>query len=135
MAFIDQKQKAILEPGIKVVLKKYGMNGTISVKNYSTLVINIKSGPLDIIGNHLENFTETMKRELERPTFLQVNHYHMKDRYSGKVLVFLTELVNAAMAGNHNNSDYITDYFDVGWYLYIYVGSWTKPYIVTGDKK
>jgi hypothetical protein len=31
---------------------------------------------------------------------------------------------------NHDNSDIMTDYFDVGWYLNINVGGWNKPYTV-----
>jgi hypothetical protein len=31
---------------------------------------------------------------------------------------------------NHDNSDIMTDYFDVGWYVNIYVGKWNKPYNV-----
>jgi hypothetical protein len=30
--------------------------------------------------------------------------------------------------GNHDNSDVQTDYFDVGWYVDVNIGSWDKPY-------
>jgi hypothetical protein len=32
--------------------------------------------------------------------------------------------------GNWNRSDVQTDYFDVGWYCDINVGSWNKPYVL-----
>jgi hypothetical protein len=35
------------------------------------------------------------------------------------------------MAGNYNNSDIMTDYFDVGWYIEINVGKWNKEYNLT----
>jgi len=35
------------------------------------------------------------------------------------------------MIGNHNNTDLMSDYFDVGWYISINVGKWDKPYEVT----
>jgi len=32
--------------------------------------------------------------------------------------------------GNHDNSDIMTDYFDVGWYISVRLGKWDKPYVV-----
>jgi hypothetical protein len=34
-------------------------------------------------------------------------------------------------AGNHNNSDVQSDYFDVGWYIDVNIGKWNKPYVAT----
>ena len=55
MAYMSQERKKELAPAIKSVLKKYNMKGSISVRHYSTLVVTIKSGALDIIGNLIEN--------------------------------------------------------------------------------
>jgi hypothetical protein len=33
--------------------------------------------------------------------------------------------------GNHDRSDIQTDYFDVGWYKSVNIGTWNKPYEVT----
>jgi hypothetical protein len=35
------------------------------------------------------------------------------------------------VVGNHDRSDSMTDYFDVGWYISINVGKWNKPYEMT----
>lgn len=113
MAYMSQEKKKELAPGIKAVLKKYGMKGTIGVRHYSSLVVNIKSGPIA--------FDE---RE-------QVNQYYIKEHYEGTARDFMLELYAAMMVGNHNNSDIMTDYFDVGWYTDINVGKWDKPYIQT----
>ena len=43
MAYMNQNLKAELAPGIKAVLKKYGMKGSIAVRHNMTLVVNIKS--------------------------------------------------------------------------------------------
>ena len=58
----------------------------------------------------------------------QVNHYHIDRLYSGELASFLNELRSAMMDGNYNNSDAQTDYFDVGWYIAINLGSWDKPH-------
>jgi len=138
MAYMNQEKKRALAPQIKAVLKKYGVKGTIGVRHYSTLVVKIKSGSLDLIGNHIKNIKEKYTRpneeQLANIDNFEVNPYWIHDQYTGKVKDFLLEL-KAAMNGarasvkNHDNSDIQTDYFDVGWYISINVGSWDRPYI------
>ena len=128
MAYMSQEMKKQLAPRIKTVLKKYGMKGTISVRHYSTLVLNIKSGKLDVISNYIETVTPD---HVVNGT-LSVNPYWITSHYTGVVQQFLLELT-AAMNGceevhNHDNSDVMTDYFDVGWYISINIGQWDKPY-------
>ena len=49
MAYISQETKKELAPGIKAVLKKYGVKGSIGIHNHSSLVVNIKEGSIDFI--------------------------------------------------------------------------------------
>lgn len=116
MAYMDQAKKKELAPGIKRVLKKYGMKGTLGVNHHSTLVINISSGPIDFGVDHH-----------------QVNHYWIERNYQGESRDFLKELKDAAMRDNHDNSDIMTDYIDVGYYLDINIGRWNKPYTCTKE--
>ena len=125
MAYMNQEKKARLAPAIKAVLKKYNMKGSIAVSNYSTLVVNIKSGPLDIIADANKDSKYPVKN------YLQVNTYWIDSHYTGKVKKFLLELRDAMMDGNHDRSDIQTDYFDVGWWIDINVGQYNKPYVVT----
>ena len=60
-----------------------------------------------------------------------VNEYWIEEHFEGVAKEFLLKLKDAMMIGNHNNSDIMTDYFDVGWYIKINVGKWDKPYEVT----
>ena len=57
-----------------------------------------------------------------------INNYWYQDHFTGKSLEFLNKLVPLMMVGNHDNSDIMTDYFDVGWYIDINIGRWNKPY-------
>ena len=50
MAFISQQDKKTLAPAIKAVFKKYGLKGTISIRNRMVLCANISAGRLDLIG-------------------------------------------------------------------------------------
>ena len=62
-----------------------------------------------------------------------MNVYWYKEHFSGKALKFLGEVIPAMNNGNHDNSDIQTDYFDVGWYSDVNIGSWNKPYKVEGS--
>jgi hypothetical protein len=130
MAYVSQELKAKLAPKIKAVFKKYGIKGSLAVRHHSTLVINIKQGKLDFIGN----FNETLKTRpvpsYAQPatTYVDVNPYWFKEHYTGKVKTFLTELFAAANEGNYDKSDLQSDYHCVGWYVDVNVGTWNKPY-------
>lgn len=128
MAFMNQERKSKLSPGIKAVLKKYDMKGSVAVYHHSTLVVNLKAGSLDIIGNYKQNSDNLKETEIKS---LDVNHYWINEHYTGRVKDFLNELKAAMMIGNHDRSDAQTDYFDVGWYIDINVGKWNQPYTLT----
>lgn len=136
MAYMNQELKAQLSPNIKSVLKKYGMKGTISVRSNMVLVVNISQGKLDILGNWFETCKANSTGPVlgmpnTKPEIQYVNKYYIEHQYSGKVKEFLLELKAAMDKGNHDNSDILSDYFDVGWYIDIYVGKGDKPYVLT----
>ena len=123
MAYMSQDKKKELAPAIRVICKKYGVQATLAVDNLSTLVLNIRKGRLDFFKTpspHGDNY-------------IQVNHYWLDTNFEGETLAFLKEVNTAMNVGNHDNSDIMTDYFDVGWYTNINVGKWDKPFIYTGD--
>lgn len=132
MAYMDKQRKAQLAPAIQAVLKKYKMRGTISVRHHSTLVIKIKSGKLDVIGNYKETLLGKYPDESWRydADYLDVNAYHYHTQYTGEVYNFINELFTAANTGNWDKSDIQSDYFNVGWYVDVHIGLWNKPYVV-----
>lgn len=137
MAYMNQERKKELAPAIKAVLKKYGIKGSISVHHHSTLCVNIKSGPIDFIGEANKKNQEIAERRgtpyYANEGYIQVNPYY-PETY-GDASDFLEELV-AAMKGTlwYNNSDAQIDYFDTAYYIDINVGMWNKPYICTEEK-
>jgi hypothetical protein len=135
MSYMNQEKKAELAPGIKAVLKKYGVKGTIGVRDHSTLVVNLKGGKLNILENWYQTATKYSEvnnygDKIERREYLDVNHFWIDEGYSGQVKEFLNELL-VAMKGKdwYNNSDIMTDYFDTAYYIDINVGKWDKPYV------
>ena len=135
MAYMNQEKKAKIAPKVKAILKKYGIKGTLSVRNYSTLCLNLKSGQIDFIANSNRVCGDDFYQVAQgfRPNtgkYAQVNPYHYTSHYDGKALAFLTEVLTEMNKGNHDNSDIQTDYFDVGWYVDVNIGKWNKPYKV-----
>ena len=115
MAYMNQERKAERMPAIKAVLKKYGMKGTVAVRNHMTLVANIKSGDIDFseFGDHY-----------------QVNPYRIEVNYHGAARDFLLELKAALLGHDYfDESDAMTDYFHCSHYIDINLGAWNKPYI------
>jgi hypothetical protein len=135
MAYVSQELKASLAPTIKAICKKYGVKGTLAVRNHSTLCLNIKSGSIDFIGNGNEtcsndHYQVSRGFTPNKSGYESVNTYHYKSHYSGKALKFLSEVIPLMNKGNYDDSDIMTDYFSVGWYVDVNIGKWDKPYLL-----
>tara|TARA_B100000073_G_C23490551_1_gene475458 strand:+ start:44 stop:397 length:354 start_codon:yes stop_codon:yes gene_type:complete len=114
MAYVSQEMKKELAPAIKAVLKKYGVKATLAVNNHSTLVCNIKSGPIDFKAQN---------------DHYQVNEYWIDEHWTGVARDFLNELLEAMKGPNYfNNDDAMTDYFHRSHYTDINIGQWNKAY-------
>ncbi len=120
MAYYSQEQKRSAAPRIRALLAEYGMKGSLSVNHHSTVVLKLKSGPIDF-GQNDDGYRG----------FIDVNVYWIDQHYTGQAREFLNRALKILMEGNHNNSDIQSDYFDVGWYVDIRVGDWSTPYICT----
>ena len=125
MAYVSQEMKKELAPQIKAVLKKYGMKGTVAVRHHSSLVCNIKSGKLDILG-------ALPVGEYGPRDYVQVNECWIEENYDdAEVVAFLTELKDAMEGPNFfNHDDSMTDYFHRSHYIDINVGQFNKPYVL-----
>lgn len=114
MAYMNQEKKAKIAAKMKPVLKKYGLKGSLSVHNHSSITLTIKSGSIDFGGSHV-----------------QVNPYWLDDHYKDRpvALKALKEIKQALLAADYyDNSDAQVDYFDTAYYYNINVGRWNKPY-------
>lgn len=124
MAYVSKELKAELVPGIKAVLKKYGLKGSISIVHYSTLKLKIKSGKIDFNALRTEDWTRNEPIE-------SCTTFRGGNLFTGIAKEALDELYKAMNVGNHDNSDIMTDYFDVGWYTDIRLGmDYSRPYIL-----
>jgi hypothetical protein len=132
MAHVSQETKAKLAPTIKAILKKYKLKGSLSVRNHSSLVLNIKSGSIDFIKSFdsvRDQRPEYNGEKLIRTHNIQVNPYWYHEHFTGEALAFLTEMVPAMKGPDFfDHSDMQTDYFHCSHYFDINVGQWNKPY-------
>ena len=139
MAYMSQEKKAKIAPKVKAILAKYKIKGSLSVRNHSSLVLNLKSGSIDLIENYIDTDSKTfhgnkMSQDqidyIRSKKSLDVNPYCFQEHFSGKSLEFLKEIFVAMNDGNWDKSDIQSDYFNVGWYVDVNVGKWDKPYSV-----
>jgi len=133
MAYINQEKKAEIAPIIKAICKKFGVKASLAVGNHSTLVLNVKSGSIDFIGNFNKTISDQpggFRNGTPAEGSLQVNPYWFQEHFDGKAKKFLKEVLEAMNNGNWDKSDIQSDYFNVGWYVDVNIGRWNKPYIV-----
>jgi len=135
MAFMSQEKKKKIAEALKIAMKGTGIKYTLAVNHYSTLVMNIQSGPVDFIANAQDVADSKPRNEFNRPSVrpksIQVNTYWYKEHFTGKALEILEKAIPVLNTGNHDRSDIQSDYFDVGWYVNVNIGKWDKPYEVT----
>lgn len=131
MAYMSQETKRAKAPAIQAILKRYGLRGSLSVQHNTSLVLTIRSGKIDFIGDfNSRGYTDILGRFAPITTgHIQVNHYWYHEHFTGEAKQCLKELISIMNIGNHDNSEPQVDYFDVGWYISINIGAWNKPYI------
>jgi hypothetical protein len=122
---MNQEKKAKIAANLKPILKKFGLKGSLSVHNHSSIVLTIKSGSIDF-------FTDSGNPEDARKFGIQVNPYWYKDHFTGQARAALSEIVPAMYSADYyDNSDAQVDYFDTAYYVHVNVGKWNKPYVFT----
>ena len=133
---MNQERKAKITKMLKPILAKYKVKGSLSVRNHSTIVLTLKSGAIDFIGNSNKvcgNDHYQVARGFKPTTtgYDQVNPYWFQDHYDGKAKAFLTEAFKALKSADwYDESNAMIDYFNIAYYVDINIGKWNSPYIV-----
>ena len=136
MAYMNQERKQKITKMLKPILAKYKVKGSLSVRNHSTIVLTLKSGAIDFIGNSNRvcgNDFYQVQRGFKPTTsgYDQVNPYWFQDHYDGKAKAFLTEAFKALKSADwYDESNAMIDYFNIAYYVDINIGKWDKPYIL-----
>jgi len=136
MAYMNQERKAKITKMLKPILAKYKVKGSLSVRNHSTIVLTLKSGSIDFIGNSNRvcgNDFYQVQRGFKPTTtgYDQVNPYWFQDHYDGDAKAFLTEAFKALKSADwYDESNAMIDYFNTAYYVDVNIGKWDKPYIL-----
>lgn len=138
MAYANQTTKATIAKNLKPILAKYGVKGTLSVRNHSSVVLTITAGKIDFFGDlvtdrHSLLGVSTIDRDkLRERGHLQVNQYWYHEHYTGISKEFFAEVVPAMQSADwFDHSDAQVDYFHTAYYYDINIGRWNKPYLLT----
>jgi hypothetical protein len=126
----QERKKALAARVAQVVPKDWKY--TLAVRNHSTIVMTITQAPKDLVASYREMrdssgpFTNWSKTDYS----CKINtHYPGQAFHDPDLCKIMTDIVEALNYGNHDNSDAQTDYFDVGWYVDVQVGSYDSPFI------
>ena len=136
MAYMNQERKQKIAQALKPILAKYKVKGSLSVRNHSTIVLTLKSGSIDFIGNSNKvcgNDFYQVQRGFKPTTtgYDQVNPYWFQDHYDGDAKAFLTEAFKALKSADwYDESNAMIDYFNTAYYVDVNIGKWNSPYIV-----
>ena len=132
MAYVSPELKAKLAPAIKAICKRYGVKASLGVHHHSTLVLNVKQGNIDFIGNYnriAENRTSLLGPVRTAEKYLDVNPYWFQEHFDGASLEFLREIIPAMKGADYfDDTDISTDYFHCSHYFRVNIGKWDRPY-------
>ena len=117
MAYFSQEMKKAFAPEIKAICKKYGVKARLGVEHHSGVVLNIAA-------------SDKLFKDFD-DKYMQVNVYRIDDNsaFTEQEAEFLNACHKVMNTGNHNRSDSQSDFFDVGWYVYINIGRWNKHFV------
>jgi len=121
MAYITPETVKGMRNELKVLFpSKDGWKLSLTCRNYSTVSCNILAAPVEL-------------RSDPSKTNESVNNYWIETHYKeNKVAKDILLKINTVLnQNNYNNSDTMTDYFDVGHYVAIGIGSWDKPFVLS----
>jgi len=117
MAYIDkQKTKLIREKLKKEFPRKKGWKFSVRNRDHSCIDIDIMEAPIRF---HEKND-------------VSLNHHNYKNYKNSEILKKIAQIANGYFLPkeqqNFDNSDPMTDYFNVGWYVRINQGKYDKDF-------
>ncbi len=115
-AYVSKEKMKQVQTELKETFPQYKFS--IRKENFSSINVSILSGPLTL--------TKDPKG------YEQVNRYHIREHFEDnpKAAEFLQQVLDIIDKGNYNDSDYHSDYHNVGFYVNLSIGQWNKPYVV-----
>lgn len=128
MAYMSQEKKATIARALKSVVPT-GWRYSLRVRHHSTIVCTITAAPFDLI----RAMRKSDYFDPETATEYTVNPYHARAHCADECVADVLEAILGALnSGNYDRSDTQTDYFDVGHYVELKIGTWERPFRLIG---
>jgi hypothetical protein len=126
MAYVNQELKKRVQADLKQVMPRK-WKWSLAVRHHSTLVLTIRQAPVDL----LQEFRNAGASITPMEGYYSLNPYHWDKlpHLSNKLRTVFAGIFEAMNKGNHDRSDVMTDYFDVGWYVDVQIGAWNSPFL------
>jgi hypothetical protein len=139
MAFMNQEHKKRIAEKLNAALKGSGLKWSLRVQHHSTIIITVSEGPIDFVNNYenTDSGKKAIKKGWREPgSRIQVNGSHLAEQFTGEALDCLKTITECLNLNNWDRSDIQSDYFDVGHYINILIGTYDKPYkLITPNEK
>lgn len=133
MAHMNQEKKALIAAELKKIMPK-DWRYSLAVDNRLAIRLTISSAPYDLL-NMIESkreYQESWKIGIAAKGYYRTNDANPSSDFADKYILGIFNQIKAAMnIGNWDRSDLMTDYFDVGHYVYVWIGSDEKHFLFT----
>jgi len=119
MAYMSTEHAAEIRANLKKAFP--GWKLSVTKRHHSSICV-------DIIESIDVDFTEALNGE----KYKAINHYYISNSYQGEQREALLKMFAIINAGNFDKSDRQSDYFHVGFYVDMGIGTFEKPYTFKG---
>jgi hypothetical protein len=136
MAYVSKELKAEIAALLKTIVPK-NWKYSLSVRHLSTIEFNLASSDVDFLKAYNAKNAKRAANEgydfvpEEYGFTLHTSYFYGDERCADNLSKehsdIIKKIFEALNLNNHNNSDYQSDYFDVGHYVTFHVGH-RKPY-------
>ena len=137
MAYISAEDVKHIRNELKKELPQYKFS--VVRDHHSSVSISLMKGPAFNDYEYFDRYNNTITTaNLSDGEHHQINQFHLEDFYgkeNAEILSKIDTISRTAPAKNggkvwYNDSDIMTDYFDIAYYIHISVGKWNKSYEV-----
>jgi hypothetical protein len=124
MAHMNQEKKSKIAAALKDIIPK-DWKYSLRVDNHSAIILAIRSAPIDLFA------ILNSDRDYSKNKYAQLNHQYIDKVFNdAAVTAIMVKARDALNLDNFDHSDSMTDYYHVGHYINMHLGTWDKPFTV-----
>jgi hypothetical protein len=127
MAYVSAETKAKILAGLKEVMPE-GWKYSLSIRDLVEARLLISKAPIDLAAMCNANRTEPRD-------YAELHPGRIESIFTGDVLETMKKIRAALNVDNHDNTDSMRGYVDVGYYVRIELGRDGSPFVVKPLKK